>query len=192
MPKSKPSLTIKLNLLKPQSSSEKIYLKFVNWLLSSGRYIFVLVNALVLIAFMARFKFDADLASKKEAIAQQIPYIESLQPYELLIRETQLKLTTIDNIKRNSFDWQDILKRISSQIPVSITITNLNMEVTTGTATVHVSGQTKINNDVTSLVNGIKSDNTFSNINLTNIGLEQDLIKFDLSFSARPGGERSV
>ena len=105
MPKSRPKLTIKLNLLRPQSNPEKLPLKLIRWLLYSGRYIFILVNALVLIAFGARFKLDGDLASKKEAIEEQIPYIESLKLYEILIRETQLKLSTIEGTKKSSLDW---------------------------------------------------------------------------------------
>src|SRR3989338_10870849 len=105
MPKSKsPKLVINLDLLKPQSNPDKLPTKLFHWLLYSGRYIFVFVEALVLIAFAARFKLDADLAAKKEAIEEKIPYIENLRPYEILIRETQLKLSTIDSVRRNSLD----------------------------------------------------------------------------------------
>ncbi|MBU1000427.1 PilN domain-containing protein [Patescibacteria group bacterium] len=185
MPKPKPALALKLNLLKPQSNPEKLPVKLISWLLSSGRYIFIVVNALVLIAFIARFKLDADLAVKNEAIAEQIPYIESLRPYELVIKNTQLKLLTIDTIRRNSFNWQSLLKKIADQVPTNTIITNMNIDTDAGIANIHISGQTPFNNDVASFVAGLKGDSTFSNIDLSGISLEQDTIKFAINTSAR-------
>lgn len=194
MPKSKPTLTIKLNLLKPQSSPEKLPVRLVAWLLSSGRYIFAVVNALVLIAFITRFKLDADLASKNEAIAEQVPYIESLRPYEFLIRGTQLKLLTIDTVKKNALDWPLLLKKIADQVPKSITITGINIDNNVSSANIHISGQTQFNSDITSFVVGLKRDNTFSNINLSSISLEQSTIKFAIDTQAKlaASGGRSL
>ncbi len=183
MPKAKSKLTIKLNLLKPQSNPELLPVKFFRWLLSAGRYIFVLVEAVVLIAFGARFKLDADLASKKEAIEEQIPYIESLKPYEVLIRQTQLKLSTIGSLKGNSLDGSVILKKIADQTPSSVKITSINIDKKAGTITIHITGQTQINKDLSNFIVGLKGDSAFSNVNTTSIGLEQGMIKFTIDAS---------
>lgn len=187
MPKPKPHLTINLNLLKPQSNPEKVPVKLVHWLLSSGRYIFVLVNALVLMAFGARFKLDGDLASKKEAIEEQIPYIESLKPYEILIRETQLKLSTIEGVKKSSLDWSTILKKIADQTPFGVKIIGINIGKDVGTATVRITGQTQLNSDLTSFLAGLKEESTFSEITLVGVGLEQGIIKFTIDASSKLG-----
>lgn len=185
MPKPKPRLTLKLNLLKPQSNPEKLPVKLVHWLLSSGRYIFVLVNALVLIAFGARFKLDADLATKKDAIEEQIPYIESLKPYEILIRETQLKLSTIDTAKKSSLDWSAILKKIADQTPAGVKIISINIKKDVGAATITIAGQAQTSSDLTSFITGLKGENTFNGTNLAGIELEQDVIKFTIEASAK-------
>lgn len=189
MPKSRPKLTIRLNLLKPQSNPEKIPVKLIHWLLSSGRYIFVLVNALVLIAFGARFKLDADLASKKEAIEEQIPYIESLKPYEILIRETQLKLSTIDTVKKSSLDWSTTLKKIADQTPVSVKITGINIKKDVGSANVNIAGQTPFSRDLTSFITGLKEEE-FTGVNLTSAELEQGVIKFTIEASTKLTGSK--
>lgn len=185
MPKSKAALTINLNLLKPQSNSEKLPIKFISWLLSSGRYIFTVVNALVLIAFITRFKFDADLAAKNEAIAEQIPYVESLRPYELLIKDTQLKLSTIGTVKKNVPDWSLLLKNISDQVPLGITISAINIDNNIGSAKIHISGQTQLTSDVTNFMAALREDSTFSNVNLASIALEQSFIKFAIDAQAK-------
>lgn len=185
MPKTKINLHIKLDLLKPQSNPEKFFTKLIHWLLSSGRFIFVFVEALVLIAFAARFKIDADLAAKKEAIEEQIPYIESLKPYELLIREVQLKLLTINNTKKNSPDWNNIFKKIADQTPVGVKIYSIKLEKSVDIANIHITGQTINNSDLTSFTIGLKSDPAFTAVNLVGVGLEQGIIKFTIDASAK-------
>lgn len=185
MPKTKINLHIKLDLLKPQGNPEKFFTKLIHWLLSSGRFIFVFVEALVLIAFAARFKIDADLAAKKEAIEEQIPYIESLKPYELLIREVQLKLLTINNTRKNSPDWPNIFKKIADQTPAGIKINSINLEKSVDIANIHITGQTTNNYDLTSFTTGLKSDPAFNSVNLIGVGLEQGIIKFTIDASAK-------
>lgn len=185
---------INLNLLKPQSNPEKILVKLTHWLLSSGRYIFVVVHGLVLLTFIARFKLDADLDSNKVAIEEQIPYIESLKPYEILIRETQLKLSAIEDFKKNSPDWSAIFKKISDQTPLSVKIISINIKNNGGAATINMTGQTQAAGDLTSFITGLKEDSTFSDVNLASIGLEQGSVKFTINASAKltgSGGKQS-
>ena len=181
MPKKNLKIGINLDLLKPQSNPEKLPLKLFRWLLSTGRYLFIVVEAIVLLAFILRFKLDADLASKKEAIEQQIPYIESLKPYEILIRQTQLKISTILTARSDLIDYPVILKKIADQTPIGVKLIGLNMEKGVGKVTFSMNGETQNNNDVTSLVEGLKQDSSFSDVNLTSIGLEQGIIHFTLS-----------
>lgn len=185
MPKPKFNVAINLNLLKPQSNLEKLPVKLIRWLLSSGRYLFAIVNALILIAFITRFKLDADLASKKEAISEQIPYIESLKPYEILIRETQLKLSTIGSVKTSSLDWSVTLKKIADATPTSVKIITINIGKDVGGATIHISGQTPINSDLGNFMTGLKAEESFTEVNIANIGLEQGIIKFTIDTRAK-------
>lgn len=134
-----------------------------------------------MIAFITRFKFDADLASKKEAIEQQIPYIESLKSYEILIRQTQLKISTILTARSDLIDYPVILKKIADQTPAGVKIIGLNMEKGVGKVTFSMNGEAQNNNDITSFVEGLKQDSSFSGVNLTSIGLEQGIIRFTLS-----------
>lgn len=188
MPKARNPLIIKLNLLKPQSNPEKILIKLVRWLLSSGRYIFIFVEALVLVAFIARFKLDADLAAKKEAIEEQIPYIESLSSYEILIRNTQAKLATIDSIKKNSPNWSEIFKKIADQVPASVKINSIRMERGVDSTTLHIIGQTQINSDITNFVAGLRENPNFTNTTVANLSLEENVIKFTIDAAVKIAG----
>lgn len=193
MPKAKsPKLLINLDLLRPQSSPERIHLKLTRWLISSGRYIFIVVEAVVLIAFIGRFKLDADLASKKEAIEQQIPYIESLKPYEIQIKKTQLKLSTIATHYQSSPDYPQILQKIASQTPQGVKLITVNLEKSLGKVSIQINAASQSNTDLALFLTGLKTDGTFSEISLTSIGLEQGIIRFSVALSAQSLGGTSL
>lgn len=186
MPKSAPKLAIHLDLLKPQSNPEKLLVQFFHWILSTGRYILIIVEGIVLIAFITRFKFDGDLAIKKEAIEQQLAYIEALRSYEILIRQTQLKLSTIASSQANAEDYPAIFKKIADQTPTGVKITSLTLGQNAGHANIQINAETKTNNDVTSFVTGLQKDQTFDSVALTSIGLDQDILTFSINVSAKP------
>lgn len=191
MPKPKPKIAINLDLLKPQSNPEKLLVKLLHWLLGSGRFIFIIVEAVVLIAFFTRFKMDADLASRKETIEEQIPYIESLKPDEILIKQTQLKLATINAFKTNQPDYPQILQQIGSNTPLSVTVTSLNLEKNSNKVIVHISAQAQNNKDVVTFITKLKEDKHFSNATLSSAGLEEAFIKFTIeaSYNVAQGGK---
>lgn len=185
MPAKNPKFSILLDLLRPQSSPEKLPVKFLRWLLSSGRYTFIFVEALVLMAFITRFKLDADLANTKEAIEQEAPFIESLKPYEILIRQTQLKLSTIAAFRANIPDYPQILKRIADQTPPGIQISSIRLEKGVGKVTILISAQAKTNSDLSNFITGLKDDGYFSAVNIASVGLEQAIIRFVVNVDAK-------
>lgn len=182
-----PKPSINLDLLHPQSSPEKIPVKFLKWLLSSGRYMFIFVEALVLVAFVIRFKLDADIANKKEEIEQQVPFIEQLKPYEVLIKQTQLKLSSIKTFYSDLVDYPQILKKIADQTPIGVKILSITMEKTKDKINLSIVSETKDNNDVSNFVFGLKQTN-FGGVNLTSIGLDQGIIRFTIILESEFGG----
>lgn len=171
---------IELNLLKPQSEPQRILVRSLRWILSSGRFIIVFVEIIVLVSFLARFKLDSDIADTKEKINQQVPLIKDLRSKELLIRQTQFQLTTIKDIGQGSPDYVLILKKIAEQTPQGLIISNIRMERQVGKVELKITGVAQNNNELASLVLGLKGDQTFSGINLQSVGLEQGLINFSV------------
>ena len=186
MPKlPKIKLAIHLDLLKPQSKPEQLSLKLVKWLLSSGRYIFIFVEAIVLTAFIVRFKLDADLQTNKEAIEQQIPYIESLKPFEILIRQTQFKLSTIDTFYKTYADYPKVIKIIADQTPGGVKIISLNLEKSIDKITIRLNGQAQNNKDLATFLGGLKQNQSFTDTSITSIGFEKGNLTFSLSSTVK-------
>lgn len=195
MPKSQnPKFAIRLDLLKPQSNPEKIFIKLMRWLLSSGRFIFIFVEAIVLIAFVGRFKLDADLATNKEAIEQQIPYIESLAPYETSIRQTQFKLGTLNSFYATYADYPQILKKIADQTPFGVKIISINLEKSVSQVAIRLNATAQSNNDLATFLGGLKQDPLFQDVVITSIGFDKGSLNFSISAQAKlvTLGEKSL
>ena len=89
-------LKIKLNLLHTQGLPEKLPVKFLKWLVNYGRYIVVLVEIIVLVAFVARFKLDADLAEIKRKA-------------RIMGRSYYVRVRSGDNVVRSGFTSVEVL-----------------------------------------------------------------------------------
>lgn len=142
-------------------------------------------------AFVSRFKLDNDIAQTKDDIDNKAPFIQSLKPDEILIKKLKFQLSTIRDLKSKQSDFADILNKIASQTPSGVTLSNLSFEDTTGAVSIKLTGVAQNNDQLATLVFGLRSDNTFSGINLAAVALEQGLINFTLNFQVTKGGSKS-
>lgn len=182
---------LKLNLFISQTNQPKLYLRAFKWLLSSGRFLVVIVEFVVIAGFVARFKLDADLADLQDQIKSQIPYIESLKNQEINIRKTQFQLSTIRQTTINQTNLPTILQAVAANTPKNIKITNINLTVDqTGTTGVQITGISFTNYEIAAFLKALHKDNTFLNINLSNISFDKKQIDFTITGSARTKGSQ--
>ncbi len=192
MPKKVAGIKLKLDLLKPESEPKRVAVKLFGWLLSSGRFLIIAVEILVLAAFLVRFKLDADLASTKEAIDQQVPYIESLASDEALIRQTQFQLATIKAVKQNSLDLNKVIQTVASETPSGVTIKTIHTEGSPGKTSIRITATAIDNSAISSFLAGLKKDASLDNLNLVDVSLEQNIINFTITASIKnQNGEES-
>lgn len=180
----KSKILIHLNLLKSQTDSSKLTVKIFRWLLVSGKYIFISVEMIVLIAFFIRFRLDINLQSKKKEIDQKKDYIESLRSSEIAIKQTQFKLTTIGKFYSNYGDNTQILKELADQTPPGVKFVTLSLENQQDKIAIKLSAQAQSSNDIALFLAELKSNKNFKEVTLTTIGLEQNIIKFTINLSA--------
>lgn len=182
--KNEHKILIRLNLLKSQTDSSKLTVKIFRWLLVSGKYIFILVEMIVLIAFFIRFRLDTDLQSKKKDIDKKKDYIESLRSSEIAIRQTQFKLTTIGKFYSNYADNTQIVKELADQTPLGVKFVTLSLENQADKIVIKLSAQSQSSTDILLFLAGLKSNKNFQEVILTTLGLEQNIVKFTINLSA--------
>jgi Tfp pilus assembly protein PilN len=171
-------IPINLNLLKPQSESPKNYMKFFHWVLFAGRYIVIVVEIIVLAAFLARFKLDGDIAATQELIDEQAAYITSLKDVETEVRQIQFQIENIKTLQGSVPDFATVLSHVANQIPTTVKLANLTVEAAQGNSTIRITGEAQNNNEVSAFTQALKGDSLFSDVTLTSIGFEQNTIKF--------------
>lgn len=182
MPKTVQQIKLNLNLLHPQGIPLKLPAKILKWLLSFGRYIGIIVEILVLVTFAARFKLDADLADINEKINQQIPFIENLKTQEQLVKQTQFKIAVIKKNLNLSPSWQNILDKLSAQIPKGTTLNSLSFDHSkTSELQFKMVGLASSNNDLAILLNGLKKEPTFKDIHLAALNLDDSGLNFTIT-----------
>lgn len=191
MPKKVPLVKINLDLLKPQSESQKAILKLFKWVLSSGRFLVITVEIIVLAAFLLRFKLDSELSFTKEAIEQQVPFIESLSGDETLIRQTQFQLSTIKSVRKDTPDYSLIIKKISSKTPSTIVLRTIQIQKDSGKSNVKIKGSASDNIAILSLMAGLKADGGFTDLNLDDVSLEGNTVNFTVTFGVPSAGGKT-
>ncbi len=174
---------INLNLLHPKEIPPPLLQRFFRWLLTYGRFIVIVVEIVVVSAFLMRFKLDADLDNLKREIEKDLPYIEGLESYEAQIKQTQLRLSTFDKIVLKGPDIKKSLEDISSQIPSVIKLTSVNFEpiASTENSKFRVNGTSTSNADLGFFIQNLRKSEDFKDIDLTSISFNEQEIVFTIS-----------
>lgn len=185
------SSLFKVNLLIHKGDQPKLYTRLLKWLLSSGRYIVIVVELITIGAFIFRYKLDGDLADLHDQIKQKPPYIQSLKNEEIIIRETQFQLTTIKQIKVDSPDFATIFAKIALLTPKNIKLTNISLERTQTfpKTSLIITGSTPSSSELSAFLRSLQKDPTFTEITLTNISFEETT-NFTLTGSLSDKGDK--
>lgn len=182
----------KINLLVQKNIQPKIYIRLLKWILSSGKFIVIVVELITISAFVYRYKLDSDLIDVQDKIKEIVPYIQSLKNNEILIRQTQFQLQTIQQIKNDSPAFDQVFTKIALLTPQNIRLTNISLQVTSPVKTdLTISGVTPSNLELSTFIKTLQKDPTFSNITLTNISFEGETSFIITGNLNNKGGQQS-
>lgn len=117
MAKKPASLSINLLPKKEPDFSEK----FFDWSLTFGRYIIIVTEIIVLLAFFSRFKLDRELIDLNDAVREKQKILETLKPVENTVNRLQKRLSEIKKIDESQSIAILALPYIASYTPGKIT-----------------------------------------------------------------------
>lgn len=167
-----------INLLIHKGETTKIQLRLLQWLVSSGKYIAIFVELIVIVAVIFKYKLDSDLIDLQKQINERSKFIQSLSADELLIRQTQFRLSTIKQIHTGNSDFASILFKISTLTPTRITLNNIsfNHPSPNDAFKFSISGETPSNVELSVFIKALQKDPLFRDVILTNISFEEKTI----------------
>ena len=112
----------------PQEDWERTsFGKFLKWLLNIGRWIIIVTELIVIIAFISRFKLDRDLTNLNEEIKQKQAIVTSYSDFEEEFLFLQKRLSTIEGLRKTQIEANKVIDVFAQLTPVGVKISNLTL-----------------------------------------------------------------
>ncbi len=165
----------------PKEDWEKTPLgRFLKWALTVGRYIVIITELIVILAFLSRFKLDRDLTDLYEEIKQKQAIVEAASDLENDFRFLQKRLSTIQDLEKKQLEAARVMEELASLTPLDVSFSDFSST----SDEVNFSAVALTEAGLATLLNNLKSSDRFENLNLTQVslGTEEELgIQFGLS-----------
>lgn len=115
-----------INLVIKPEDQQSISSQFLNWALTYGRYIIILIQIMVLSVFFMRFKLDRDRTDLKESTAQKKALIESFTDMEKEINRIHKRLRDVKTISTNQDIYPRVINFLEINTPSAVTYSSIS------------------------------------------------------------------
>lgn len=164
-----------LNLLPKTEFELSFWGRFLKWSLSTGRYIIILTELAVIIAFISRFKLDHDLSDLGDSIGGKQALLEASSNTEKTLRLTQIRLDEADKKIKSQSQSAEVLTKVTSVFPSSATLTSFSLSGNN----LDLTGVTSSEDALGKIYSELSTE--FKTVTLTNVSTESNNgIKFSL------------
>lgn len=179
MPKAKKSKEI--NLLPVDKFAESYIGKTLTWLLTTFRFLVIIVEIIVMGAFLSRFWLDAKNSDLNDEIKQKQAVIAASKDFEDEYNNLKQKLVVYTAATKGQEEINSYLQKIPTYTPSTISLTN----ITTSPSLITLSGNAPSEQFVAQLIANLSQDSGFDNVSLSSIQTDEDTgnLKFKVSIS---------
>ncbi len=169
-----------VNLLPPSEFESSFWGRFLKWAVTGGRYIIIITELVVILAFLSRFKLDKDISELSEEIQGKVNVLEAELPVETEFREQQRRLAGANEILNSRYQAGMILDKLTEKVSDEVKLSNLDM----GRQVIRVEANSLGEQGLGQLLSGLSVDPTWKGVELNQIQ-EEPLkgIKFTLEIS---------
>lgn len=164
----------------PQEDWEKTsFGKLLKWVLTVGRYIVIITELIVILAFLSRFKFDRDLTDLNEKVKQQQAIINASAQFENEFRFLQKRLSTIDGLRKTQLETEQVLSELAALTPIDVYLDDF----TVAGKQVSLTATALSEAGLATFLNNLKASSRFAKLTLSKVssGTEKGVgISFEL------------
>ena len=172
-----------VNLVPKDKFAETIFGRTLNWLLSTFRVIVVLVELLVMAAFLSRFWLDARNSDYDDELLERAEVIASTQNLEEGYRLAQEKIKLITKISPANRPQTSLVERITSLTPTEITLKKISVSLSEA----EITGSSLNEAAIAQLMTNLKKNDISEEIFLISLSVnkETSLLDFSLGLGKR-------
>ncbi len=114
-----------VNLLPRTAWETSFWGRFFKWAVTTGRYIVILTELVVIAAFLSRFKLDRDYADLGDRINGKKAVLTSMAETEKRFRLAQGRLVEAGKTLENQLNATEALGKVTAKIPPGVTLESL-------------------------------------------------------------------
>ena len=150
---------IDVNLLPKDAFAQSGVGKMLNWALSTGRYIVVFTEMVVILTFLSRFTLDRQLTDLNESILKKQTVMNSYANIETIVRQVQAKAEFIEE-NEGDIKTVELLNFLSNIAPSDIVFDQLSVQFNQFT----LNGTAYSLTSLSEFVDDIRADDTFTDV----------------------------
>jgi hypothetical protein len=117
-----------LSLLPDSENPNSFGAKTIKWLTTTGRWVIVLTELVVISAFISRFSLDRKNSDLSEAIRQQQAILETTQNFEAEFNSFQQRLEFIHDFYVNDYQYVQKINTLVNSTPTDLIYQNLSIQ----------------------------------------------------------------
>jgi len=154
-----------INLLPKTEFEMSFWGRFLKWSLTAGRYIIILTELVVIMAFMSRFKLDHDLSDLNDAILGKQALLEASSNTEKVLRLTQARLNLADQKLKVNPVPSEVISKIIGLFPAGTFLNSIALvgsDLTLDLTSASESG-------LGTFVGALSTDTMFKAVDLTSV-----------------------
>lgn len=159
-----------INLLPQEELKRNWGSRALDWALTFGRYVVILTELVVIVAFLARFGYDRRLDDLYETIKQKQLFIEANADFETKFRGVQARLLTAKQAMSSQLGAVSVFETFSSIVPSDVKFVNFSFIEDSFRLTGIASSETGL----ARLVNGLLAAPNLSNVAISSIVTSAD------------------
>lgn len=108
------------NLLRPQVEPPTVWTKLYNYVVNTARVVVILVELVVVVAFVIRIVVDVQSKNLDEEIQTKEAVVKAFQSSEFNYRKIQNKTSAFESIWTSALTFSELYSEISRYIPTDI------------------------------------------------------------------------
>lgn len=171
-----------INLLPKDDFEYSLLGKLLAWAVTSGRWIIIITEFIVICAFLSRFYFDTKLANLFDDIKQKQAIVNSAQPFVENFRRIQEKISLVKQAMATTNTPSQFVANIGKSMPATISLESLSYSDDTLT----LSGTSISENGLKTFIKELLKKPGFEKIDLQNLSSKEDsasILEFSLSIN---------
>src|SRR3972149_5141698 len=154
-----------INLLVPSEFGQSFWGKSLKGAVTSGRYVVIITEMIVVVAFLSRFKLDTDLNRLNSAIADKKVVLDSLAGKETEFKIVQKKVSWVNQILNRKTAAGDVLQAIVEKTPEGVRFSGIKFD----NQTVHITPRSVDEKIMGLFLGRLNNDDTWKEVELTNV-----------------------